>query len=390
MRRPLKISIVGHGLRAGGGISVGHNFIASVTRAMPDAQYQIFVPANLDYERCVLDGVSVEWHSYYGSQGKIGRWAYDQFELPARISKFAPAVMICLGNVGVRTPIAPQVLLLQDSHYFYPKKHFAREDWHQHLMYRYKRLRLSRDLRNTQVLLCQTRTAVQRATQWYGFNKKVALLPNAVSRFTLAGTNADSEGKISALLKIGTNNQRKFRLFYLSRYYPHKNFEILLELFDRYRDQLDDVELYLTITDRQHAGARKLLAAIEEKGLSHRIINLGPIAQGDIAATFAGMDALVMPTLLESFSGTYIEAMAFGCPIITSDLDFAHEVCRDAALYFDPWSVQSLFEAIWKLLLDPHLAQMLREKGHLVSAAMHHSWEQNAQIIKGIVEGLTK
>jgi glycosyltransferase involved in cell wall biosynthesis len=56
----------------------------------------------------------------------------------------------------------------------------------------------------------------------------------------------------------------------------------------------------------------------------------------DVPRLYASVDALLLPTLLESFSQTYIEAMHFGKPIFTSDRDFAHDVCGDVAFFFDP------------------------------------------------------
>ena len=51
---------------------------------------------------------------------------------------------------------------------------------------------------------------------------------------------------------------------------------------------------------------------------------------------------MILPTLLESFSATYIEAMFHGKTILTSDLDFARDVCGEAAFYFDPLNPQSI------------------------------------------------
>ena len=47
-------------------------------------------------------------------------------------------------------------------------------------------------------------------------------------------------------------------------------------------------------------------------------------------------DAMFLPTLLETFSASYPEAMKMERPILTSDLDFAKDICGDAALYFNP------------------------------------------------------
>ena len=59
-----------------------------------------------------------------------------------------------------------------------------------------------------------------------------------------------------------------------------------------------------------------------------------------------------MPTLLETSSATYPEAMAMGLPIVTTDLDFARDVCGPAARYFTALSAVGAAEAIAPLIQD--------------------------------------
>lgn len=98
-------------------------------------------------------------------------------------------------------------------------------------------------------------------------------------------------------------------------------------------------------------------------------------------------DALLMPSLLESFSGTYLEAMHFGLPILTSDLDFAREVCHDAALYFDPWDTASIRDAILRVKNESELAHNLCEKGNSRLVGMQKSWDE---IVRNILQELLK
>jgi glycosyltransferase involved in cell wall biosynthesis len=84
---------------------------------------------------------------------------------------------------------------------------------------------------------------------------------------------------------------------------------------------------------------------------------------------------LILPTLLESFTATYLEAMKFDCPVLTSDLDFAREVCGDAAIYFDPWNVDDMCEAVVRLRDEPALQQQLRWQGRERLSQMFPSWK---------------
>jgi glycosyltransferase involved in cell wall biosynthesis len=60
-----------------------------------------------------------------------------------------------------------------------------------------------------------------------------------------------------------------------------------------------------------------------------------------------------MPTLLESYGLTYVEALYCGRPILTSDREFARWMCRDLAIYFEPTDPRSVVSAIERLMTSP-------------------------------------
>ena len=115
------------------------------------------------------------------------------------------------------------------------------------------------------------------------------------------------------------------------------------------------------------------------------VINAGPVPQSHLASYFAASQALLLPTLLESFSGSYVEAMHFGVPILTSDMDFAREVCGEAALYFDPHVPKSICQAICTLRDNVEKREELAAKGaqRVVGIPYRlepHRWTGNAGI----------
>lgn len=72
---------------------------------------------------------------------------------------------------------------------------------------------------------------------------------------------------------------------------------------------------------------------------------------------------MFLPTLLECFSASYAEAMVMKKPILTSDLGFAHTVCKDAAVYFDPDDANDVAAKIIELMQFPEKQIELIEKG---------------------------
>jgi glycosyltransferase involved in cell wall biosynthesis len=79
------------------------------------------------------------------------------------------------------------------------------------------------------------------------------------------------------------------------------------------------------------------------------IRNIGPIPIKDVGSTVAAHHGIFLPSLMESFSGAYAEALLHRRLIFTSHYDFASELLGDAAFYFDPLKpehIVSVLEAV--------------------------------------------
>ena len=70
-----------------------------------------------------------------------------------------------------------------------------------------------------------------------------------------------------------------------------------------------------------------------------------------------------MPSLDETFGLPVLEAMAFGCPVLTSNISSMAEVAGDAAVLVDPLSVDDLAEGLTRLLASSELRAALARRG---------------------------
>ena len=108
------------------------------------------------------------------------------------------------------------------------------------------------------------------------------------------------------------------------------------------------------------------------------ITSMARMVSDQVPGAYAAASTLFMPTLVKSFGLTYLEAMAYGCPILTSDRDFAHWICGDLALYFDPMDPMSIADAV-----DQFVSQVVptqyAERATQRLADFPASWEQIAR-----------
>ncbi len=364
----MRIAILAHNLRVGGGASVGQNILAALGRIAPEHEYFVSIPAERGYhDLCrVLPNCQVEM--YVGGGGVVRRLRYDRYRLSEKVRAFRPDVVLGLGNMGVRRPGCPAAILVHNSHRIYPTKHAGPIPLRQKINRWLRSLHLRLQLPRMDMVFCQTETMRRRFIKTYRFCKPVKLFPNAVSTKTLQSSAKNRPAVFAEL-------EGRFVLFCLTGYAPHKNLEGIVKTFAQYRDELQDVTVILTVCPEQGKAARRFLRSISRNRLASQIKSVGVVPQTELAGYFEHSDGMFFPTLLESFSGTYIEAMHFGCPTITSDLDFAHEICGDAAIYCDPWSPESIKNTILRLKNEPHLREDLVEKGKSRLQTLFRSWD---------------
>jgi glycosyltransferase involved in cell wall biosynthesis len=378
-RTALRIAVLAHNLRVAGGLSVGRNVVAALRRVADNHNYLLFLPASVGYEALDKPTRAV-CHYYRRTRGSTGQWLYERITMPRLVGRFRPDVIWGLGNFGLRNPGTKQAFLFHKPHFIYDRHHTRAEPLAQRFRNHLARRRLKNSLQFTQLVFCQTKTAAARFRRYLGYQGPIALMPNAVSRFTDAGPPTMPPAVFERL-------KGKYVLFCLTKYYAHKNLEMLVEVFRRHAAELEDIVVLVTVQADQHPRAAAFIDSLYDPAVRGQIVNVGPVGQHELAAYYTHSDGLILPTLLESFTGTYLEAMQFKRPILTSDLDFAREVCGDAALYFDPWDARSIRDAILKLRNEPELANQLVVKGAARIDGMFKSWDE---IVTEAVEALSQ
>lgn len=95
---------------------------------------------------------------------------------------------------------------------------------------------------------------------------------------------------------------------------------------------------------------------------------------------------LVFPSFYEASGLPPIEAMAWGCPVVSSRIPALEERCGEAALFCDPNDPADIARQIGRLLHDPALRAELRRKGF--DQARRFSWRNCALRTIDVVESV--
>ena len=123
--------------------------------------------------------------------------------------------------------------------------------------------------------------------------------------------------------------------------------------------------------------------------LRNHFVFVGKVDVSECPNLYEQSDIMFMPTLMECFTATYPEAMRMEVPIVTTDLEFAHELCGDAACYYSAVDFKAAAEAIYEVATDVTYRSQLTAIGK-EQLKTFDSYEQRAEKLVEILETLIK
>ena len=189
---------------------------------------------------------------------------------------------------------------------------------------------------------------------------------------------------LAATLKKPENFQDVLKKYGLGRPYilfigtlePRKNLVRLVNAFGCLRKS-GQSGIDLVITGKPGWGGEDLQNLVREHGIVDVVHFLDYMDQVELAALLAGATLLAMPSLYEGFGLPLVDAMRFGVPILTSDRSSMPEVTGEAAVYVNPYEVDSIFKGMQQVLTDNRLREQLVQAGY--RQAEQFSWRRAAR-----------
>jgi glycosyltransferase involved in cell wall biosynthesis len=171
--------------------------------------------------------------------------------------------------------------------------------------------------------------------------------------------------------------------------YAHKNLEIIPEVLRELSQRTARQFIFRLTLPSDHPLTLRIFKRAKDLNVDSLIRNDGPVTFKQLPEAFIRCGIVFHPSLLETFSATYLEAMAMGRPILASDLPFAREVCGDAALYFSPMSPTDAAMKLIALVTDHSLPTKLVDEGYRRVKAFPNSIQRfrlQQALIRGCVE----
>lgn len=278
-----------------------------------------------------------------------------------------PDCVLTTGGPSYWRPKAPHLCGYNLPHYIYPESpYFKKISLYKKLYVAAKKMIVKyftqHDADNYVV---QTEDVNKRLKKWFP-RKSVYTVTNTFSSSYLnTVTNAGKN-------KLPPKEENEWRFLMISAFYVHKNFEIINQICELIPVGFPyKIKFVLTLPQDKY---NELFTEKAKKFIA----NIGVVKPDECPQVYTECDFLFLPTLLECFSASYAEAMVMQKPVLTSDLAFAHTICNDAAVYFNPLNAKEIFSKMTLLIETPELQKELIEKG-IKNLSQFNSAEQRAE-----------
>lgn len=187
--------------------------------------------------------------------------------------------------------------------------------------------------------------------------------------------NPDIETTEQLRKKFKINDQF---IYYIGSLEPRKNIlSIIRSLHYFYESKaLKSDKIKLVISGSKSWLTNTIFDEIKKLGLENKVIFTGTVSEVEKIAFLHMAQVFVFPTFYEGFGLPVLEAMAAGCPVITSNVSSLPEVTDGAAVLVDPNNQSEINLALEKVLLNAQFANLLATKGKL--QAKKFSWTKTA------------
>jgi glycosyltransferase involved in cell wall biosynthesis len=308
-----------------------------------------------------------------GLRNGISRLWRIHASLPRLARRLRPTAWLTLGDIGPLALPCPHVVFLHLAALAYRSDELTGVPVWSAPKRRYLQWHFGRSASRAAAVVVQTPVMAERVRRRFGVpsDRVVQVAQPAVNVAPGSPAKQEEVGAVATLRSC----HKRVRLLFLAAYYPHKNHALLPSLAGelRRRGLANDVHVFTTL-DTGSIPPSALTGMLADSDV---VTDLGRLTPTQVPLALRASTSLFLPTLLESFGLPYLEAMAAGTPIVTSDRDFARWMCGDCAEYFDPSDAESAVDAILRAAATSREDWAMRAARRL--STFPRDWEEVAR-----------
>lgn len=165
--------------------------------------------------------------------------------------------------------------------------------------------------------------------------------------------------------------------------HPRKNLVRLIEAFEKFKTDTGS-PIKLVVAGPHLFKTKNIFEARRKIRHKNDVIFLGSVPEGQLGKLYGGAHALMFVSYFEGFGIPALEAMSCDVPVVVGNRTSLPEICGDAAVLVDPFSVEAIASAMRSVSLDTNLRASLIEKGRIQKNKF--SWDKTADLLWEAIE----
>lgn len=304
-------------------------------------------------------------NKYYKYVVVSGPVLWSQIFLPLQLNLHKQIdVFFSPAHYSPRFCPVPLVVTIHDLSYFYFPDEFLEKDYFKLISW------TEYSVNKAQKIISVSKSTKKDIMKFYKIpDEKIQVIYNGFEK-TVDVSNTPDEN----FLIMNDLTAKKY-ILYVGTIQPRKNITTLIKAFAKFHQLYPDFKL--VITGKKGWLYKDIFAEAQKQQVENSIIFTGFVPDNDVALLYKHAFCLVSPSLYEGFGLPLLEAMSFGCPVISSHSSSLPEIGGDACLYFDATDEKDLLEDLKLLATDQKIRNDLITKGK--ARIKLFSWEKCAE-----------
>ena len=358
----------------GGGITYLKNILPKLHEVDSENNYKVLLRPELgDLGLKLPDSIQL-LHPSFPATSLPARLFWEQVILPVKLKKWGTDVLFSPTDTTSLFAPCPVLLAIRNPNPYVDQDEIERSFYGS---FRLKGLKLLSKLsveKASKVFFVSHWSKRIIKDQFQIPEKKSSVIYHGLEKEPFQEVNQNHLGED---LQNKLNNYKNFILS-VSTINPHKNFEVLLDGYSKLHTELKgDYELVIAGKFDTPDYYENLERRMRRLGIESNVHFLGEVDYEAIPYLYNQSSLFVLPSKLETFGHTLIEAMASGTPLIASDSTAIPEITGNAAQLFNPENPDELSEQMEKVLENPETEKEMIEKGF--SRSEKFSWKKTAE-----------
>lgn len=290
------------------------------------------------------------------------------FHLYTTVKK--PDVFLTLTHYAPRISPIPTIISVMDLSFLHFPQTFKKNDLYQLTKW------TEYSVRKAKKVITISQSSKDDIIKYYKIpSEKVAVVHLGLKALSMEKEQSD-------LKKFGII--KPFILF-VGTLQPRKNISRLIEAFSKLPPEIRNNH-QLVIVGKKGWLFDEILSAPEKFSVERSVLFLDYVSDQDLPEFYKKAEVFVLPSLYEGFGLPVLEAMRYGCPVITSNVSSLPEAGGDAAVYCDPEDVNSIKDVIKNVLTEDNLRKKMIEKGNVHYKKF--TWEKASREVLSAVESV--